>query len=636
MKKLINLDTEFNSSVHVRENLKGLKSMFPEAFSEDRIDFEILRQVLSGDLDESEERFGLNWYGKSRARQLAMAPSTGTLRPCIGHDVDQKTTQNLLIEGDNLEVLKIMQKSYSRKVKLIYIDPPYNTGKDFIYPDDYQDNLANYLRVTGQVDGENRTLSSNTETSGRFHTDWLNMIFPRLKLARNFLSDDGIIVVSISDSEVHNLRSCLEEIFGVENFLGCVLWNSTKSVTNTALISVSHTYNLIYARNRDYFVSNRSHFRLPEYGEGFTNPDDDPRGPWKADPFEVGGERPNQMYPITNPRTGKTYLPKRGNSWKNELKIFEQLMAEDRIVFGVSGEAGPQRKRFQEEAEQRGRVAKTWWDDVDTTTNATKALNNLMGADVFNNPKPTSLIQRFIQLGTHDPTNSPIVMDFFAGSGSTAEAVIHQNILDGGNRRFILIQLPEPINPSESSQKIAAEYLNEIGRPLTISELTKERLRRVAQTLKAENSKLPGDVDFSVFKLDSSNFRTWEPEYTDLENSLLANIEHLKPDRNEQDILYELVLKLGLDLSVSIDLRSFAGKSVYSVGKGVLLACLAEEIDRKEVESLTNGITEWYEELSPTLDTTVVFRDGAFTDDVAKLNVAAILQQSGIQNIRSI
>ena len=635
MEKITANDPETKSTDLAGDNLEQLHGLLPEAFSEGKVDFEVLKQLLGGAIDEGEEKYGLDWHGKRRARQLALTPSTGTLRPRPEDSVDWDTTQNLMIEGDNLEVLKLLQKSYSGKVKLIYIDPPYNTGKDFVYSDNYHDNIRNYLELTGEIDGESQRLSSNTEASGRFHTDWLNMMYPRLKIARNLLRDDGILVASISDAEVHNLRSCLDEIFGGDNFIGCVMWNSTKSVTNTALISVSHTYNIIFARNRDYFVRNRAHFRLPEEGEGFSNPDSDPRGPWKADPFQVGGERPNQRYPIENPKTGEVYHPNPGNSWKNDLSAFKQLIAEDRIVFGVSGEAGPQRKRFLSEAEERGRVIKTWWDDVDTTTNATRETKRLMGEPVFDNPKPVSLIQRFIQLGAHDPT-AAIVMDFFAGSGTTGQAVIEQNLADGGNRRYILIQLPEYLDYTNDEQKFGAGYCGALGRPPNIAELTKERLRRTAGKAKNENPTFTGDLGFRVFKLASTNINAWESERENLAQTLEQAIDHLKADRTEDDILYELLLKLGVDLVSPIETRDFVSKQVHAIGAGVLLACLATKIDSGEVEELAEGIVAWHNELNPTGESMLVFRDSAFADDVAKTNLAAILQQHGLKNVRSI
>ena len=539
-----------------------------------------------------------------------------------------------MIEGDNLEVLKLLQKSYAAGVKLIYIDPPYNTGKDFVYRDNYKDGVRNYLKVTGQLDGNGNKLASNTDASGRFHTNWLNMMYPRLKVARTLLRQDGVLIVSMSDAEVHHLRAVLDEILGYDNFLGCVVWNSTKSVTNTALISVSHTYNVIYARDRDYFVRNRSHFRLSENGEGFANPDNDPRGPWKADPFQVGGERPNQMYPITNPKTGRVYRPNAGNSWKNELEVFTRLMADDRIVFGTSGEAGPQRKRFLSEAEDRGKVAKTWWDDVDTTTNATRAAKNLMGADVFDNPKPVSLIRRFIQLGVHDPSDA-IVLDFFAGSGTTAQAVVQQNEADGGSRRYVLVQFPEPLDREKDEQRAAFDYCERMQAPATIAVLTKERLRRVGRQTRDASSK-GVDAGFRVFKLDSSNVRAWEPRPGDLAGSLLDHVDHVKPDRGEDDLFYELLLKLGYDLCEPAEERAIAGKRVTAVADGSLMTCLSESIDAADVDELVLGMASWRDELQPRQDVAVVFRDSAFEDDVAKANATEVLRQHGISDVRSL
>lgn len=546
------------------ENVTSLARLFPDVVSEGKVDVKALLQQLGESVAEDDEKFGLSWHGKSHARQAVLATSVGTLRPCPDESVGWDTTRNLMIEGDNLEALKILQKSYTNRVKLIYIDPPYNTGKDFVYQDNYKDGITNYLKVTSQIDDHGMKLSSNADASGRFHTNWLNMIYPRLKVARTLLRQDGLLVVSISDAEVHHLRMILDELFGSDNFMGCVMWNSTKSVTNTALLSVSHTYNLIYARDRDYFVENRTHFRLAEDGEGFTNPDNDPRGPWKADPFQVGGERPNQMYPITNPTTGEVYRPNPGNSWKNELKVYEQHLADNRIVFGASGEAGPQRKRFLSEAEERGRVAKTWWDDVDTTANATKSAKELMGDNVFDNPKPTSLIKRFVQLGTHDLSDA-IVVDFFAGSGTTSQAVIQQNLADGGKRRYILIQLPQPLSVKNNEQKAAALYCTTKGLPSNLAELTKEQLRRFASKMVDSTKSTTVDLGFRVFKLDSSNVKLWEPDRANISQSIIDYVEHIKPDRCEDDLFFELLLKLGYDLCVPRKERWIASKCVWAI-----------------------------------------------------------------------
>src|SRR5699024_1960898 len=393
------------------EAANKLAQLFPEVVADGKVDIDKLKSILEVDVDDARERFGLTWPGKAQAIRAAQTPTTATLMPDKENSVDWDITQNVFIEGDNLEALKILQKHYYGQIKMIYIDPPYNTGNDFVYSDNYSDPIGSYLELTGQTD-EGGKLSTNSESAGRFHSNWLNMMYPRLKLARNLLTDDGVMFISISDDEAPALRLVCDEVFGEDNFIGSIIWNSTKSVTNTALISVSHTYNFVYARNIRHFTANRAEFRLPETSEGFSNPDNDPRGPWKADPFQVGGERPNQLYKIVNPKTGQEYRPNSGNSWKNDYDGFQKLLADNRIVFGVSGEAGPQRKRFFSEALGRGRVSKTLWDDVETTTNGTKMLKNLFdGVSLFSNPKPVSLIRRMLQLGC---PSSGLVLDFFA------------------------------------------------------------------------------------------------------------------------------------------------------------------------------------------------------------------------------
>jgi len=475
-----------------QESIAKIRALFPHCVTEAtdthgkitlKIDFDLLKQELSGEIIEgTQERYQLNWPGKREALLAASMPTTKTLRPVREESLHFDTTQNLFIEGDNLEALKLLRETYLGEVKMIYIDPPYNTGKDFIYRDNFTGNKQEYLQRSGQQDEEGGRLVTNRENEGRYHSNWLSMIYPRLKLARNLLRNDGVIFISIDDHEVHNLRKICDEIFGENNFVGCIMWNSTKSVTNTALISVDHTYNIVYAKNNAYFTEHRYHFRLAEDGEGFSNPDGDPRGSWKADPFQVGGWRPNQQYEIVNPKTGKKYLPNKDCSWKNDFDKFKKLMADNRIVFGVSGEVGPQRKRFLSEAKGRGKVSKTWWDDVGTTANGTIAVKNFFdNKSIFSNPKPTKLIERFIELGDH--TKQGIILDFFAGSATTAHAVMQLNAEDGGKRRFIMVQLPEPCD--EASEAFKAGYRN-------IAEIAKERIRRagakIASTINNQQS----------------------------------------------------------------------------------------------------------------------------------------------------
>lgn len=447
------------------------------------------------------------------------------------------------------------------------------------------------------------------------------MMYPRLKLARNLLSQDGVIFISISDDESASLRHICDEIFREENFIGDIIWNSTKSVTNTALISVSHTYNLVYARNIRHFVSNREKFRLPETTEGFLNPDDDPRGSWKADPFQVGGERPNQLYEIVNPNTGQRYRPNPGCSWKNEFSRFQELMADGRIVFGVSGEAGPQRKRFLSEALERGRVSKTWWDDVETTSNGTKLLKTLFnGSSPFSNPKPISLIKRMLQLGS---VPDGIVLDFFAGSGTTAHAVMALNAEDGGNRRCISVQLPEPTGEKSEARK--AGYS-------TISEITRERIRRAGKKILAEESaKLDGraealDVGFRAYKLVDTNFAKWRADSSlsegELEDLFASMGESADDYAYPEALLTEVLLKLGFSLTERVQSLDVDGLDAFSVADGLLVAYLNEHV-KPALEQLRALVGLEPERL-------VILEDAFQGDDELKTNLVQECRSRGV------
>ncbi|HCE67894.1 MAG TPA: site-specific DNA-methyltransferase [Geobacter sp.] len=625
----------------VADNIDQLKTLFPEAFTEGKVDFDVLKQLLGGAVDEREEKYGLNWHGKKAARQIALTLSTGTLRPCPDESVDWDTTQNLMIEGDNLEVLKLLQKSYAGKIKLIYFDPPYNTGKDFVYPDNFQDNIKNYLELTGQVEG-GKKISSNSEASGRFHTDWLNMMYPRLKLARNLLRDDGLIVVNIDDGESANLKTLMDDVFGEENFLAMISWEKRYTRSNNARLFYSLKDTLVTFRKSDAVATLRE-ARGEKSKEIYSNPDNDPRGIWTSSSYvnpATKDQRPNLSYTITNPSTGER-IDHPTHAWKYEYAEHERHLREQRLWWGQSGDAKfPRLKNFLAEMDD-GMVPIDLWDykSTGTTDEGGQELKELFGQAVFDNPKPTKLIQRILGLSCpaiEEDREVPIVLDFFAGSGTTGHAVVVQNVADGGNRRYILVQLPEPLDPENKDQKTAVDFCDKLGKARSIAEITKERLRRAATKIKGENPLFAGDLGFRVFKLDSSNIRTWDPDRDNLEQTLLDNLEHIKPGRSESDILYELLLKLGLDLCVPIETRTVAGKSVQAIGSGVLLTCLAESITREEVESLALGIIAWHKELTPAGDTTCVFRDSAFADDVAKSNLSAILFQHGIENVRSL
>jgi adenine-specific DNA-methyltransferase len=637
MRKLTANDPETRSADILGENVEQLKRAFPEASIEGKVDFDILKQLLAGTLDDREEKYGLNWYGKRQARQLSLTPSTATLRPSPEDSVDWDSTQNLMIEGDNLEVLKLMQKSYAAKVKIIYIDPPYNTGGDFVYPDRFRDSIENYLELTGQVEG-GRKISSNTEASGRFHTDWLNMIYPRLRLAKNLLRPDGFILVSIDDTEAANLRHVMDEVFGEENFLAAIAWEKRYTRSNNAKRFYSLKDTIIAFRRSDALSVLRE-ARTEKSKEIYSNPDNDPRGDWTSSSYvnpATKEQRPNLVYKIENPFT-KQFVEHPTHAWKYERQEHLRHVRENRLWWGQNGDAKfPRLKNFLLEM-QDGIVPIDLWDykSTGTTDEGGLEVKKLFGEAVFDNPKPTRLINRILGLAPNS-TGSDIVMDFFAGSGTTGHAVMSRNASDEGNRRYILVQLPEPLDPDNAEQKVAADYCVKINKPKNIAELTKERLRRATKSIKKEHANFSGDLGFRVFKLASSNIRSWEPDRDNLAQTLENSVEHLKRDRTEQDVLYELLLKLGLDLCVPIETKTLADKTVHSIGSGVLIACLAETIAREEVETLGLGIVVWRNALAPAGDTTCVFRDSAFADDVAKTNLAAILEQNGIANVRSL
>jgi adenine-specific DNA-methyltransferase len=629
-------DPEAKSADVVAANLEKLKALFPEAVSEDGVNVDVLNQLIGRIVTDAEEKYGLNWHGKRKARQLALAPSAGTLRPCPEESVDWDTTQNLFIEGDNLEVLKLLQKPYASTVKMIYIDPPYNTGGDFVYPDDFQDNIKNYLELTGQVTSDGATLSSNSESSGRFHTQWLNMMYPRMRVARHLLCSDGVLFVSVDDTEVNNLRLMLDETFGVECFVAAIAWKKRSSPDARDTIGSIHDWLLCYVRNKDLVKTAIGKMELSEERRAaYTNPDDDERGPWASVDMTgmMGRATAEQYYDVELP-SGRVIGPPEGRSWGIAKATFERLRSDNRIWFGTSGDNVPRIKNFLSESE--GQVVPSFWDmqEVGSNEEAKKEVNELMEqSGVFDTPKPVRLISRMLDIGT--PTTGPsIVVDFFAGSGTTGHAVMKANAVGEGDRRFVLVQLPEPLNESVKSQRIPAEYCSQMGKPMNIAELTKERLRRSGKAVKAATPLFDGDVGFRVFKLDTSNIRAWNPDPDDLEGTLQEHTEHLAAGRGETDVLYELLLKLGLDLAVPIETRQVEGKDVHAVGAGTLFACLAESISRDDVEALAQAIIDWHKELAPEGETTIVFRDSSFADDVAKSNLAAILVQAGFDDTR--
>lgn len=642
----------------VTDNTQRLQQLFPEAFTEGKVDMDVLRELLGESVDEREEKYGLNWHGKRRARQIALTPSTGTIRPIPTDSVDWDTTQHLMIEGDNLEVLKLLQKSYAGKVKLIYIDPPYNTGKDFVYPDNFQDSIKSYQELTGQVEG-GKKISSNAETSGRFHTDWLNMMYPRLKLARNLLQEDGVIFVSIDSVEVSNISLLLNEIFGQENCVGIFPTIMNLKGNNDAFgFSDTHEFTIVYALDKDKCTLNG----LQVSEDGLEEWQEDEIGMYKrADTLRRTGQdasresRPKGWFPVFINSDDNVYvtdddLPvskedlilwpinedKEELSWTwSKRKIIEEpfnLL----VINGRNGKNIYKKQRPLLGELPTSKPKSTIYKPEYSSSNGTAEVKSLFGVKVFDNPpKPRALIRDFILIGA---SKDSLIIDFFAGTGTTGHAVMAQNAVDGGTRRYILVQLPEPLDPTNKDQKTAAAFCTSIGKPLTIAELTKERLRRASQKVKRESPLFQGDLGFRVYKLDTTNILPWHPNPQDITGSLFAAQEHLKDGRTEQDILTELLIKLGLSLTVPIEERAFDSHTLYAVGAGTLMACLSPRIEKEEVEALAQGMVAWQQELAPVGDSQIVLRDSAFRTDVAKANFTAILEQAGFdkRNIRSL
>lgn len=650
-------DPAAHSGDVVAENVAALKALFPQVMTDGKVDFDVLRQLLGDTVEDGEERYGLNWKGKAKARAHALTPTLATLRPARQDSVDWNTTRNLMIEGDNLEVLKCLRKAYAGKVKLIYIDPPYNTGKDFVYPDNYTDSLANYLSLTGQRGADGAQLTSNKEGSGRFHTDWLNMMYPRLMLAKEMLHPEGVIFVSIDEAEHANLRAVASEVIGEDNFIGDLVWAAGKK-NDSKLVSLSHEYFICFARNTQTLKALDTRWRqkkkgLDEIYAKYANlkkhhgdqflaisgelklwfkslPDGHPakqhshysavdkRGIYFPDNISwPGGGGPK--YPVEHPITKKPVkVPSRGWMTSDPAKM-QKWIEEDRVHFGQDENSVPCIKAYLSDREYQTPYSVFYQDG----RAATKRLRELMGEAVFDFPKDESVIQEIIEFASSD---GDLVMDFFAGSGTTAHAVMAQNAEDAGKRRYVLVQLPEPLDPEKTEQKSAALFCDTASKPRNIAELTKERLRRVGAKIKAENPEADIDFGFRVYKLDTSNIRPWQPDAINLEASLLDAVSNIVHGRSEEDLLVELLLKTGIDLTTPEEVREIAGMTVHALGGGTLIVCLADIADA-DAEKLGHGIAEWQAELYPPGQTTLYFKDEGFASACAKANLAAILRQ---------
>lgn len=631
-------DPAAHSGDVVGENVAALKVLFPSIVTDGKVDFDVLRQLLGDAVEDGAERYGLNWKGKARARAFALTPSLGTLRPAKADSEDWDTTRNIVIEGDNLEVLKLLRKSYAGKVKLIYVDPPYNTGKDFVYPDNYTDSLANYEALTGQRGADGVRMTSNKEASGRFHTDWLNMMYPRLMLAKELLREDGIVAVSINDAEAHRLLAVMHDVFGGNNFVAQLVWKARVSEDTRAIngVSADHEYILCFGNSAE------STFRGVEKDESkFKNDDNDPRGPWRsADLTGLAGPaaRPNLHYDLIDPETGINYgCPPKG--WRYERSTMDRKISEGRILFPSEPHGRPRHKLFMLEIESQFKNLSSVLIHTNTGE-GTRETNSLMASSVFDFPKPTSLVKLLAEQASE---SDDTILDFFAGSGTTGHAVMAQNATDGGNRRYILVQLPEPLDPAKAEQKTAADFCDTLGKPRTIAELTKERLRRAGEKVKADNPDADIDTGFRVYKLSSSNLKPWAPG-DDLAADLLDAAGNILPGRSEEDLLVELLLKTGIDLTLPSATREIAGCTVHNMGGGTLIVCLSD-IPADKARALGDGIADWLAESPPPAPTTFFFKDSGFDPGgerkaEARSNLAATLRQrlgkDGIEKLGAI
>ncbi|WBU41718.1 site-specific DNA-methyltransferase [Marinobacter alkaliphilus] len=599
-----------------QDNIVKIKKLFPNCVTEARdeatgalrlaVDFDQLKQELSDDVVEGpQERYRLDWPGKREALAKANAPVGKTLRPIRDQSNGFDASNNLLIEGDNFEVLKVLQESYLGKVKLIYIDPPYNTGRDFIYDDNYSTETGDYLRQSGQTEEHGNRLVANTEANGRFHSDWLSMMYPRLRLAKNLLADDGVIFISIDDNEVDSLRKIGCEIFGDTNFVATIVWQKVYAPKNSAKwFSEDHDFVLVFAKNRQAWFPNQLP-RTEEMEARYRNLDDDPRGPWKAENMTARNPYDAGVYPVTTPSGRIISGPPRGTYWRISKEKFLALEADNRIWWGKDGTNTPAVKKFLSEVSS-GRTPQTLWSykEVGHTQDAKKTLLKYVPFEntenVLNSVKPVELIQRIVQLATK-PDESAIVMDFFSGSAPTAHAVLEQNRIDGGNRRFIGVQIAEPLPIPEERMK-------------TIFDMGRLRLMNVIEKFKAQNISVNG---FRVLRLDSSNMKDIYYRPDELSQAdLLEAVDNVKPDRTPEDLLFQVLVDWGVDLTLPIRRETLQGKTVFFVDDNALVACF------------DTGITEeLVKELAKHEPLRVVFRDNGFVSDAVKINVEQIFRQ---------
>lgn len=610
------------------ENFKKLAELFPNAVTETidengevvrAIDKDVLMQEISCTVvDGKEERYQFTWPDKKKSVLLANAPINKTLRPCREESVDFDTTENLYIEGDNLEVLKLLQETYLGKIKMIYIDPPYNTGNDFVYEDDFAQSTEEYMANSGQFDAEGNRLVQNTDTNGRFHSDWLNMIYPRLRLAKDLLSDDGIIVISIDDNEIRNMRLLCDAVFGESNFISTIIWQKIHSTKNDAkYFSENHEYAVIYAKSIGDIKINLLP-RTDEMNSRYKNPDNDPRGPWQSGDLVASGERSNGHFIVTSPVTGKNFDVPQGKHWVYSQENLLKLVADNQIWFGADGNAFPRKKRFLKDV-QDGRTPSTLWlaEEVGHNQSATREVKILFDDEkLFDFPKPVAYIEQFLRVASEENCT---ILDFFSGSATTAHAVMQLNAEDGGKRKFIMVQLPEETD--EKSEAYKAGYQN-------ICEIGKERIRRAGAKIKEEAGLTAQnlDVGFRVLKCDTSNMKDVYYSPSDFDRNLLDLMaDNIKEDRTPEDLLFQVMLDLGVTLSSKIEETTIAGKKVFDVADGFLIACFDKDVNEETIKAIAQKQPYYF-----------VMRDSSLANDSVATNFEQIFATYSPDTVRKV
>ena len=628
----------------VDENIEKIGRLFPDCLTErtgadgkteQAIDFDKLKQELSKSIvDGDEERYQFTWPGKKQAIITANAPINKTLRPCREESVDFDNTQNLYIEGDNLDVLKLLREDYLGKVKMIYIDPPYNTGNDFVYEDDFAQSTDDYIGNSGQNDEDGNRLVANTESNGRFHTDWLNMIYPRLKVAKDFLSDDGVIFISIDEKEVENIRKIGDEIFGESNFVSNFIWQSRTSISNDFEVSLNHNHTLIYSKNREKLLFGGDAIDTSDY----INPDNDPRGPWKLVPLDANHAGGDTVYPVTNPKTGVDYYPPLGRIWCYNREGMQRLLDDNRIKFGLNDDSSPKRKLFLNERIEKGdkKTPSSLLIDAGTTKDGTTEIMSLFdGQKVFDYPKPVSFIKRLLRYGA---PKGGIILDFFSGSGTTAHAVMEYAYEEHISERihYILIQLPENLDVSykeatssnKKTIKNAIQVLDKLNYPHKWTAIAMERIRRAGKKLKEENHFIKQDLDtgFRCLTLDSSNMKDVYYKPSDVTNDLFARTEdNIKEDRTDEDLLVQVMLEMAVPLSAKICSEKICGKKIMIVDDDYLIACFDKDITDEVVTDIAKRKPQYF-----------VMRDSSASDDSVITNFETIFQTYSKDTVRKI